>query len=131
MSVKYSVSAKGNPSKPSDPKKWYATAKSSGDISFKELSKEIADGSTTVSDTDVLAVLNDLTKLLKRHLEAGEIVRFGDFGSFRVSVKSEGAETEKKFHANLITKAKINFRPGNDLRDMLLTLKYTKVETNK
>ena len=128
MSVKYSVSAKGNPGKPNEPKKWYANAKASGEVTFKELSKEISQGSTTVSDTDVMAVLNDLTKLLSRHLSAGEIVRFGDFGSFQVSVKSEGAETEEKFHASLIKKAKINFRPGIDLKDMLLTLKYTKAE---
>ncbi|WP_461629455.1 HU family DNA-binding protein [Labilibaculum euxinus] len=128
MSVKFVVREKGNPSKPTEPKKWYATAKSSGEISFKDLSNEIAEGSTTVSDTDVLAVLNDLTKLLSRHLAAGEIVRFGDFGSFQVSVKSTGAETEKKFHAGQIIKSKINFRPGNDLKDMLLTLKYTKTD---
>lgn len=128
MSVKYSVSAKGNPSKPTEPKKWYANAKASGEVTFKDLSKEISQGSTTVSDTDVMAVLNDLTKLLSRHLASGEIVRFGDFGSFQVSVKSEGAETEEKFHASLIKKAKINFRPGSDLKDMLLTLKYTKAE---
>ena len=128
MSVKYVVREKGNPSKPTDPKKWYATAKSSGEVSFRDLSKEISQGSTTVSDTDVLAVLNDLTKLLARHLSAGEIVRFGDFGSFRISVKSEGAETEEKFHSALIQKSKINFRPGIDLRDMLLILKYTKTD---
>lgn len=128
MSVKYSISQKGNPGKPDEPKKWYANAKASGEVTFRELSKEISQGSTTVSDTDVMAVLNDLTKLLSRHLSAGEIVRFGDFGSFQVSVKSEGAETEEKFHASLIKKAKINFRPGSDLKDMLLTLKYTKAE---
>lgn len=128
MSVKYSISQKGNPGKPDEPKKWYANAKASGEVTFRELSKEISQGSTTVSDTDVMAVLNDLTKLLSRHLSAGEIVRFGDFGSFQVSVKSEGAETEEKFHASLIKKAKINFRPGTDLKDMLLTLKYTKAE---
>ncbi|PXY02085.1 DNA-binding protein [Marinifilum breve] len=128
MSVKYSISQKGNPSKPEEPKKWYANAKASGEVTFKELSKEISQGSTTVSDTDAMAVLNDLNKLLARHLSGGEIVRFGDFGSFQVSVKSEGAETEEKFHASLIKKAKINFRPGSDLKDMLLTLKYTKAE---
>lgn len=128
MSVKYSISQKGNPSKPDEPKKWYANAKASGEVTFRELSKEISQGSTTVSDTDVMAVLNDLNKLLARHLSAGEIVRFGDFGSFQVSVKSEGAETEEKFHASLIKKAKINFRPGSDLKDMLLTLKYSKIE---
>lgn len=42
MSVKYVVREKGNPSKPSEPKKWYATAKSTGEISFKDLRNEIS-----------------------------------------------------------------------------------------
>ena len=76
MSVKYNVSERVNSLKPAEPKKWYANARSNGDFTFRKLSKEIAEGSTTVSDTDVLAVLNDLTKILRRHLENGEIVRF-------------------------------------------------------
>ena len=94
---------------------------------MKKLSREIAEGSTTVSDTDVLAVLNDLTKVLRRHLANGAIVRFGDFGTFQIAITSEGAETEAKFNQSLIRKPKIAFRPGVDLKETLATLKYTKV----
>jgi predicted histone-like DNA-binding protein len=127
MSVRYNLSEKGNPLKPEEPKKWYATAKSAGELTFKKLSREIAEGSSTVSDTDVLAVLNDLTKLLKRHLENGEIVRFGDFGSFQVRIGSEGAERKDKFHSSMIKTKKIAFRPGIDLKEMLNNLKFEKV----
>jgi predicted histone-like DNA-binding protein len=126
MAVKYSVTQKGNPLSPNEPKKWYATAKASGELTFRNLAKEISAGSTTVSDTDVLAVLNDLTKVLRRHLENGEVVRFGDFGAFQVAVGSSGAETEAKFNASLIRSNKVVFRPGIDLREMLATLKYEK-----
>ncbi|MDR1653611.1 MAG: hypothetical protein LBS01_08220, partial [Prevotellaceae bacterium] len=34
----------------------------------------------------IQAVLNDLNKILKRRLANGEIVRFGDFGSFQVAI---------------------------------------------
>ena len=127
MSVKYVLSEKGNPLKPADPKKWYASAKSNGELTFRKLSKEIAEGSTTVSDTDVLAVLNDLTKILKRHLDNGEIVRFGDFGSFQVTMGSAGAETKEKFNTSLIKSKKVTFRPGIDLKEMLNNLKFEKV----
>ncbi|GHV26083.1 hypothetical protein FACS1894176_06090 [Bacteroidia bacterium] len=73
-----------------------------------------------------LAVLNDLTKVLKRHLANGEIVRFGDFGTFQVGISSEGAETEAKFNSSLIKSPKVVFRPGVDLKEMLATLKYEK-----
>ena len=126
MAVSYVLTQKGNPGNPNAPKKFYAQAKASGELTLRKLSKEIAEGSTTVSDTDVLAVLNDLTKVLKRHLDNGEIVRFGDFGTFQVALTSAGAETAEKFHASLIKNAKVTFRPGIDLREMLANLKYEK-----
>ena len=126
MAVKYVVVPRGNPSKPKAPKKYYAQAKSSGELTFKKLSKEISEGSTTVSDTDVLAVLNDLTKILRRHLENGEIVRFGDFGSFQITVSGDGAETPEKFNSSMIKRSKVTFRPGVDLKDTLAILKYEK-----
>jgi predicted histone-like DNA-binding protein len=126
MAVQYVIIERSNPQNPAAPKKWYAQAKSREEFTFRKLSKEIAEGSTTVSDTDVLAVLNDLIKILKRHLANGEIVRFGDFGSFQITVSSEGAATEKSFHGSLIKNPKVTFRPGVDLKEMLATLKYEK-----
>lgn len=128
MAVNYVLVERGNPGNPTAPKKFYAQAKSSGELTLRKLSKEIAEGSTTVSDTDVLAVLNDLTKVLKRHLDNGEIVRFGDFGTFQISLTSDGAETEEKFHASLIKNPKVTFRQGIDLKEMLVTLKYEKAK---
>jgi predicted histone-like DNA-binding protein len=128
MAINYVIVSRGNPGNPEAPKKFYAQAKSSGELTFRKLSKEISEGSTTVSDSDVLAVLNDLTKILKRHLDNGEIVRFGDFGTFQIGISSEGAETEEKFHASLIKSPKIVFRPGVDLKEMLATLKYEKAK---
>ena len=121
-------SAKGNPVKPEEPKKFYANAVADGEVTFKKLSKEIAEGSTTVSDTDVLAVLNDLTKFMNRHLSEGRIVRFGDFGSFQIGISSEGAESEEKYHSAHIRSAKVNYRPGIDVRDMIATLKFEKAK---
>lgn len=127
MPIPFTVIQKGNPSKPEEPKKFYASAKSSGEVTFRSLSKEISSGSTTVSDTDVLAVLNDLSKALAKHLSEGKIVRFGDFGSFQISISSEGMETEDKVTAAQIKSNKIIFRPGIDLKDMLSIAKYEKI----
>jgi predicted histone-like DNA-binding protein len=126
MAVKYKTVEKGNPGNFSALKKWYALAIAFGELTLRKLSKEIAESSTTVSDTDVYAVLNDLIKVMRRHLENGEIVRFGDFGSFQISIKSEGAETEEKFRSTMIKSSKIVFRPGIDLKEMLNNLKFEK-----
>lgn len=129
MTVKYNVIERKNPLKPTEAPKFYASAKADGEVSFKALAKEIAGAGSTVSDTDVLAVLNDLTKALVKYLAEGKIVRFGDFGSFQVSVSSNGAETAEKFTASNITGNKIQFRPGVDLKAMLATVKYEKMKT--
>lgn len=128
MAVSYVIVERGNPLDKNAPKKYYAQAKSRGELTFRKLGKEIAEGSTTVSDSDVMAVLNDLSKVLKRHLENGEIVRFGDFGTFQITIGSEGAETEAKFNASMINKSKVTFRPGADLKEMLPNLKFEKIK---
>ena len=127
MAVKYVLALKGNPGNPDAPKKYYAQTKSTGDITLKQISREIAENSTTVSDSDVLAVLNDLTKIMNRHVKDGKIVRFGDFGTFQINIKSEGAETEAKFHQGMITNSKVTYRPGSDVQEMLNNIKFEKL----
>jgi predicted histone-like DNA-binding protein len=126
MAVKYTVSERGNPLQPQQPKKWYANAKNTGDMTLRALGKEIAQRST-VSPADTQAVLMALTEVLVEHLAEGKIVRLGDFGAFQVSVNSEGAETEAKFNASLIKGTKIIFRPGTDLKEMQNNLKFEKL----
>jgi predicted histone-like DNA-binding protein len=126
MAVKYTVSEKGNPLNPTQPKKWYANAKSTGDTTLRALGKEIA-ARSTVSPADTQAVLVALTEVLVQNLAEGKIVRLGDFGAFQVSVSSEGAETEAKFNASLIKGSKVVFRPGIDIKEMQNNLKYEKV----
>jgi len=126
MSVKYVVSENSNPQDLTAPRKWYAKAKSTGDVSLKELSKEITQRST-VNSGDTLAVLDVLTQVLTEHLNRGEIVRFGDFGSFQVTLGSEGAATEDKFNSTLIKNTKVQFRPGLELKQMLNNLKFEKI----
>lgn len=126
MPVKYNIVERKNPLKQSAPSKFYASAKADGEINLKAIAKEISAGSTTVSDTDVLAVLNDLIKIFIHHLGAGEIVKLGDFGNFQITISSEGAETAEQVTSANIKNSKITFRPGVDLRDMLKTTKYEK-----
>ena len=126
MAVKYNVIERKNLLKPTEAPKFYASAKADGEVSFKSLAKEIASAGSTVSDTDVLAVLNDLTKVLAKHLVEGRILKFGDFGNFQLTLKSEWVESAEKFIASHIIGNKIQFCPWTYLRDMLAMLKYEK-----
>jgi predicted histone-like DNA-binding protein len=127
MSVHYELVERPNPRDKKAPKKFYAQVVSSGELTMRALSKEIASRSTTVSDTDALAVLNDLTHILAERLAEGLIARLGNFGDFTISISSTGVEEEKKFTAANIHSPKILFRPGLDLQEMLKNLQYQKV----
>ena len=111
MPIEYSLVERGNPAKPTVAKKFYATAKSTGDTTVRGLAQRISDIST-VSSVDVMAVLEALFQVLPGELTEGRIVRLGDFGSFFTTLKSEGADTEKEFNVALIGGVTAKFRPG-------------------
>jgi hypothetical protein len=51
-------------------------------------------------------------------------VRLGEFGSFMVTISSEGAETAEAFNASLIRSNAIRFRPGKEVQKVLKTVQY-------
>ncbi len=123
MAVKYNLVERGNPQKPDEPKKIYAQAVADGEVTQKDLCNQIEE-LTTLTEPDVLASISALRKVMVRGLANGQIVRFGDFGSFQVSLSSDGAESADKFKADSIRDVKIVFRAGTELRDMLDKLKF-------
>jgi DNA-binding protein, histone-like, putative len=119
---KYDMSGKGS-------KNFYARAQSTGELSFKKLCARISDR-CTVTKADIMAALEGCIYVMKESLDDGKIVRLGDFGSFQVSLTSEGSETEKEFTNANITGSKIIFRPGIDLKELSKSLEYQKVSAN-
>lgn len=125
MPVKYVLAERHNPRDLSAPRRFYAVAKSIGEVTLKQMSKDIATRST-VNSSDTLAVLDALNQQMVKELEAGHLVRMGDFGSFQLTLSSESSETAEMFTGELIKKSRIFFRPGPDLKEMLATVTYTK-----
>lgn len=126
MAVHYSIIQRIKPGDPSAPRKFYALAKSSGEVTLRELSESISDIST-VSSIDTLAVLESLISVIPKQLLKGRIVRLGEFGTFRLNLSSEGADTEEAFNKSNIKGVKLNFRPGKIIRTELKTVDYQKV----
>jgi predicted histone-like DNA-binding protein len=125
MPVKFNVIQKANPLKKNDPKKSYAVIKSDGEITLKQMSKRISSMST-VNSGDILAVLDLLVQVMQEEIAQGRIVRLGDFGSFALSLSSEGKEKDTDVNASTIKGAKLNFRPGKDIKNTLNTLDFEK-----
>ncbi len=126
MAVRFSVVPKRNPSKSSEPAKYYAQAQGHGDMDFDSICKDV-DSRCTATPADVAAVLKALQTTMEVFLGKGEIIRLGDFGCFQIAVSSKGAATKEEFNSSLIKKGRISFRPGKLLTNMLKTLEYTQV----
>ena len=98
-----------------DDEKTYAVAKASGYCDMEKLC-ELDSNRSAMSSADVKAVLDSLNWAMGLELRSGNIVQVGEFGNFRMSVRSKGAATEDEFNASNITKARIVFTPGLSLR---------------
>ena len=125
-SVTYSVSPRINPRDKDAAPKYYAQAQARGDVNIREMSTRIQ-STCTVTKADVYAVLIALEDVIVEALQNGEIVRLGELGTFQLSLSGKGAATEDDYDTSLIKKARINFRPGTALADMLGSLSFSKV----
>ena len=115
MPIKIYVIERRNPLDPEAPSKFYASTKNQGDVSLNTLSKQIALMST-VSKTDVYAVLMALTEVVPSILEEGKIVRLGSLGSFRLTVSSEASLTAEEVSTHNVKQIKLRFSPSHELK---------------
>ena len=126
MPLNYSIAMLGNPREKNDPYKAYAKSQINGEISLKELSKEVSTKST-VHAADVYAVLIATTESMLAALKAGKQVDFGELGKFRLQITSKGAITAEDFTADNITGVTIQFIPGEDLKGIFQGMEFNLV----
>lgn len=91
-------------------------------IGFDEICNEIA-AKCTLTRPDVEAVLIDLEEHIVMHLKEGQTVRLGRLGSYRLSIKSQGAfdtydEAVQKGHKSFQC-VRVHFTPGAYIRRAL------------
>jgi predicted histone-like DNA-binding protein len=113
-----------NPKDAKAPRKFYVSTQSNGEVTLERMSELISE-KCTLTDTDVLAVLSALTREMTNHLIDGKIVRFGTFGSFQLTLSSDGVATEAEASRLLVKGARVRFRPGRRIEESLRNLKYT------
>jgi len=125
MTLKIKTIARKNLQNAAEPAKFYALAESSGKTDIDQLSKIIANNST-VSRTDVYAVIIGLLEAINNELSAGRSIYLGKLGSFSVNVRSAGELTADAVTAASIKSSRVIYRPGPEIKDMLKTMKYEK-----
>ena len=72
-------------------------------------------------------VLYALFETIPSHLEAGNIVDFGDIGSFKITISSVGEDSEDAVDVHSIKRGRITFYPAKKFKDVLTRLHYKKV----
>lgn len=125
MSVKFNVVAKKNPQDLTAAPKWYASAVGNGETTLKDLA-DYASETSTVSKADILAVLETTLTKVSKDLANGKIVKVGEYFTLQMSLSSEGSATEAEVTSSKVKGAKINFRPGKMLKDMIKLATFSK-----
>ena len=89
-----------------------------GRVSFDSLCEEVAEQSSLTSG-DIKNCMDRLINCLVRHLKEGRSVDCGDLGSFRINIRSTGADTPDAYDAaTMMRKPSIQYYLGKKLRDM-------------
>ena len=129
MSVKFNVTPRKDPRDQASEPKYYATVKSNGRVDTHGVARSI-NSMSTVSSVDTAAVLEAFLTVVPDQLADGRIVELGDFGSFRLSVSSEGAATPEEFTSRHITDVRVIFSPGKRFKGVLNNAEFQKVSDN-
>jgi predicted histone-like DNA-binding protein len=103
--------------------KFYLVQESVGVVDIYSMAKKIARGEDT-TEGNVLAVFTGLLHEMSSMLALGQTIRLGAFGSFHLSVQSEGADTPEALTAHNVKHVKVVFYPGTELRDALGHLSF-------
>lgn len=92
--------------------KWFARA-SHELMEFDEFINHLATHHCAFSEANLRGVLTEMLECLRELLLEGKAVRMGDLGIFRIGLKTEAADTAKKFNAaQNISGARLNLYLG-------------------
>ena len=110
MSVKYRL-YQDNRKDSVNKGKWYARAVHVGSFDLEKISQEIEEN-VSAKESDVYAVLKELVRVMKRHMQNSEIIVIPGLGRFKIAITTTPAPTAKAFSANRnIKNSRILFQP--------------------
>lgn len=115
MSILIKAVQRHNPSDKDAPQKWYPVQNSTGMVDETRVADLIAD-ETTLNPAEALMAIRQLRKVVQRLLLDGHSVKLGNWGSFSVTLHTQGAESKDELTARNIQQVNIDFQPGEDLK---------------
>ena len=91
--------------------------------STKDVAAAAAEKSMASAKEIELAIVNYF-QIIMSLLKDGRSVEIESFGTFRLTVSSQGADTQEEFNANYINKANIRFIASKSLRTDIKDISY-------
>ena len=73
------------------------------------------------------AAAETMLTLIPLELLEGKIVDLGDFGTFRLSIKAEGSDTEEEVTSYNVKSVHVRFTPGKAFKEALKSVKFEKL----
>lgn len=114
-----------NPRRPEDEGKYYIQVVQQEKTDLNSLCRKYHKGSLIVLANMKILLLH-LEHWLIQELSEGHPVDLDELGSFSISLHSNGTTDAKKAKPKNIKSAKIIYRPGKKIKNMLKKLEYVK-----
>lgn len=104
-----------NPLDKDAPAKWYPVQYTVQLVNETEVAELVAD-ETTLNPMEALMAIRQLRKVVQRLLLDGKSVKLGNWGTFNVTLNTEGADTAEELTANHVKRVNVNFQAGEDMK---------------
>ncbi len=124
--INYKVYLRKNPADPTAAGKYHGISTSKGVVTERDISTRIAREST-VSIIDVRAVIEAFLQVIPDVLSNGNIVKLDEFGSFRTTLKCEGAVSSMDFTNANIKKVNVRFAPAKEFKKVIAVTEFKKI----
>ena len=126
--IDYSVAMRPNGMNENDPERAYASVQYAGTVKLEQLAAHIMEHGSPYTRDMVMGVTTALVDCIKEHVMRGFKVEIADLGTFKITIKSKGAESIDKFNpvTNIID-AYVEYEPGGYFVDLVGNLQFNQV----
>lgn len=117
-----------NPQDHTKPKRWYCVLRTLGLVRTPQLAKLAAED-TTINAKEIELGIYLASKVILRQLCDGHSVELGSLGRFRLTAKSNGADSKEELSGKDITEWTVRFTLSDEARDIINTIEFRDAES--
>lgn len=110
--------------------KYYPVQKTIKMIDETTVAEQIAD-ETTLNPAEALMAIRQLRKVLLRELMNSNSVKLGNWGSFGITLSTEGADNRESVKATHVKKVNVRFTPGTEMKASLNRAQFEWIDKEK